>query len=226
MSFTLGFDVYGTLIDPHGVVVQLERMIGERAPAFSQLWRDKQLEYTWRRGLMQQYRDFGVCTRDALAYALAVTGESLSQEQQDELVGAYATLPAYAEATPGLEALANAGHALYAFSNGHGDAVHTVLANAGIRDFFQGVVSVDEVQTFKPSPRTYEHFMARTGSNSDTAWLVSSNGFDVIGAVATGMRAAWIQRSPAIVFDPWEFRPTVILDSLEQLPATLVESGQ
>jgi len=72
MAITLGFDIYGTLIDPHGVSVKLGELIGDRAPEFSKLWREKQLEYTFRRGLMRDYENFPVCTRNALDYADAV----------------------------------------------------------------------------------------------------------------------------------------------------------
>ncbi|WP_455201983.1 HAD-IA family hydrolase, partial [Kaarinaea lacus] len=68
MTTVLAFDVYGTLIDTHGVIVELEKHLGERAAAFSQTWRDKQLEYSFRRGLMQQYKDFSVCTGDAFEF--------------------------------------------------------------------------------------------------------------------------------------------------------------
>ena len=111
---------------------------------------------------------------------------------------------------------------MYAFSNGLGNGVETVITNAGIREYFDGVVTVDDIGVFKPSPKTYEHFISSTGSTMDTAWLVSSNGFDVMGAVSVGMRAAWIQRSKSVVFDPWdEFPPTVILDSLAKLAAAI-----
>ena len=67
------------------------------------------------------------------------------------------------------------------------------------------------------------HFLESTGSDQQSAWLVSSNGFDVIGAVAHGMKAAWIQRSKAVVFDHWEYRPTIILDSLDGLANSIGE---
>ena len=66
MTVALAFDIYGTLIDPHGVVKQLQQAVGDGAAEFSRVWREKQLEYTWRRGLMRRYVDFGVCTRQAL----------------------------------------------------------------------------------------------------------------------------------------------------------------
>jgi len=214
---TFGFDVYGTLIDTHGVVLELEQHIGELAPAFSQLWRDKQLEYTFRRGLMQAYEPFGVCTRHALEFVNQHLNCGLSQEQLGRLIDCYSTLPAFADAIAGLESAKESGAAIYAFSNGQAAAVEKVLNNADISHYFDGIVSVDEIQTFKPNPKVYEHFIARTQSTAQTAWLVSSNGFDVIGGVAAGMNAAWIQRDPSLTFDPWQVNPTITLDTLAKL---------
>jgi len=217
MNITLGFDVYGTLIDTHGVIAQLEKMIGDEAPRFSRTWREKQLEYTFRRGLMDRYQDFSVCTRQALEHTAAVLNHDLSGQQKQTLLEAWSTLPVFDDVIESLDTLRGAGLSLYAFSNGQAEAVHTVLSNAGIRDYFQGVISVDSVGTFKPSPAVYEHFVTAANTDSDHAWLVSSNGFDVIGAIAYGIRAAWIQRSEAVVYDPWELSPTVTLSTLADL---------
>ena len=217
MNITLGFDVYGTLIDTHGVIVQLEKMIGDEAPRFSQTWREKQLEYTFRRGLMDRYQDFSVCTRQALDHTAATLSHDLSGQQKQVLLEAWSTLPVFDDVIESLDTLRGAGLSLYAFSNGQAEAVHTVLSNAGIRDYFQGVISVDSVGTFKPSPTVYEHFVTAANTDSNHAWLVSSNGFDVIGAIAYGIRAAWVQRSEAVVYDPWEFTPTVTLSTLADL---------
>ena len=221
MNKTLGFDVYGTLIDTHGVILELKTMIGDEAPRFSQVWREKQLEYTFRRGLMGKYQNFGVCTRDALDHTAQTLGHHLTQQQKQTLIAAYSTLPAFDDVVSGLEKLKSAGHRLYAFSNGQQQAVNTVLTNAGINQYFIDSISVDSVGSFKPDPMVYEHFINATHSQASEAWLISSNGFDVIGAVAFGMKAAWIQRSPAIIFDPWEYQPTIILDSLHSLEANL-----
>ncbi len=221
MNITLGFDVYGTLIDTHGVVARLEKMVGRDAARFSQIWREKQLEYTFRRSLMNRYQNFGVCTRQALGYTASLLDHRLTGPQQQILLDAYAALPAFDDAVSGLSAAKQAGFNLYAFSNGQAEAVNTVLTNAGIRDYFIGVVSVDEIGRFKPDPAVYHHFMAATRAQSGLAWLVSSNGFDVIGAVSAGMKAIWVQRSTAIVYDPWEYAPTLTLDSLNNLPAAM-----
>ena len=221
MTLTLGFDVYGTLIDTHGVVLELQSMVGDDAQRFSQLWREKQLEYTFRRGLMNQYQHFGICTKDALDHTAELLGHNLNEHQKQDLISVYTTLPAFSDAVDSLESIKSSGHRLFAFSNGQATAVDTVLVNAGIRDYFEGIVSVDTIKTFKPSPATYQHFLKTTQTGVNRGWLISSNGFDVVGAVATGMKAAWIQRSKAVVFDPWEYQPTVILDSLSKLDKAL-----
>ncbi|MGD9356793.1 MAG: haloacid dehalogenase type II [Chromatiales bacterium] len=218
MASTIAFDVYGTLIDTNGVTGLLETMVGGRAAEFSRLWRDKQLEYSFRRGLMRRYANFAVCTRDALDHTCAFLQADLDSEQRQALLDRYRTLPAFADVVPALEALGDEGHRLYAFSNGTREAVETLLAAAGIRDCFLDLVSVDEVGSFKPDPAVYNHFLERAGAEAVSAWLVSSNPFDVIGAVSGGMRAAWVKRSDEALFDPWEIEPTAIVHTLAGLP--------
>jgi 2-haloacid dehalogenase len=217
MPATLAFDVYGTLIDTHGLVGLLRGWIGDRAETFSQTWRDKQLEYSFRRGLMQHYADFAVCTRDALQFTCQLLRVELSEAQRAELLQRYRTLPAFAEVPQALAELRAAGFPLFAFSNGSAEAVETLLQAAQIREHFIDVVSVDEMRSFKPNPAVYSHFLRRAAAPGAEAWLVSSNPFDVIGAVSTGMRAAWVRRSPAAVFDPWGIEPTLTINSLREL---------
>lgn len=221
MPLTIAFDVYGTLIDTAGIVTALERHLGRRALGFSQLWREKQLEYSFRRGLMQNYVDFSTCTLQALDYACRRYGVELTGEQRDALMDAYARLPAFDDVAEGLGALAGPGARLYAFSNGPAPAVDTVLSNAGIRRFFEDVVSVDELRSYKPSPAVYAHFLRRSGAAGSESWLISSNPFDVIGAVSAGLRAAWVKRTPDAVFDPWEIQPSGVVGGFEELPRLL-----
>lgn len=217
MSVALAFDIYGTLIDPHGVVSELQNHIGDRAADFSRVWREKQLEYTWRRSLMHRYEDFGVCTSQALDYADQLLQTKLEQSAKDALMQAYRVLPAYDDVPASLELLRNEGHRLYPFSNGTVEMVTAVLEHASIDHFFEDVISVDSLQTFKPSPEVYRHVVAIADVAPENCWLVSSNGFDVIGAVSAGMKAAWLKRFDGVVFDPWEFEPTQIIHSLGEL---------
>lgn len=217
MPATLAFDVYGTLIDTHGVALQLEAYVGSRAGEFSRMWREKQLEYSFRRGLMRAYADFRVCTADALEYTRSVFNVALDAQARQQLLAAYASLPAFGDVEEGLIGARQCGFRMFAFSNGVPDAVEGLLQRAGIRHFFQDVISVDEVKTFKPDPAVYGHFLKRAGAVAADAWLISSNPFDVIGAISSGMRAAWVRRSSSAVFDPWGMDPTIVVDTLSAL---------
>ncbi len=217
MTITLGFDIYGTLIDPHGVTVKLRELIGDTAPDFSQLWRSKQLEYTFRRGLMRDYENFAVCTRNALDYADAVFRTNIREEDKQTLMQAYRVLPAYDDVPQALAKIRAAGFRMYGFSNGIAEAVSGLLEHAGISQYFDGVVSVDTVKTYKPNPDVYQHFVETTGSDKTNAWLVSSNPFDVQGAIHFGMQAAWLHRFTDVVFDPWGIEPTIVVQELWEI---------
>ena len=217
MTVVLAFDIYGTLINPHGVVDELARHVGERAQEFSNIWREKQLEYTFRRGLMGRYENFPTCTRQALDYSDSLLQTGLDESARNALMQVYRRLPAYDDVPASLQALADAGFRMFGFSNGVADAVSGLLQHAGIEQYFEGVVSVDTIGTFKPDPRVYRHFIEVAATDADHCWLVSSNGFDVIGAVSAGMKAAWLQRSSSTVFDPWGIDPTRIIHGLDEL---------
>ena len=221
MKTTLAFDVYGTLIDTHGVVTAMQNMVGNRAQEVSQTWRDKQLEYSFRRGLMQNYRSFAVCTSQALDYTCAYYQISLTDEQKGQLLGIYRELPAFDDAIAALAELKATGYSLYAFSNGSAEAVQRLLRSAGIRGYFDGVVSCEDLKSFKPNPGVYSHFLRQANATGQSTWLISGNPFDVIGAISAGIKAAWVKRSEAVIFDPWEIEPTITVKRLTQLKKVL-----
>lgn len=217
MTKVLAFDVYGTLIDTQGVVTKLREFVGDKAEEFSRVWREKQLEYSFRRGLMRSYETFGVCTSQALDYTCSYLDATLTPDQRVTMMAEYQRLPAFGDVKQSLADLKSEGHSLYAFSNGAADAVETLLVAADIRGLFDGVVSVDDRKTFKPNPDVYEHLLDTTASSPGDAWLISSNPFDVIGAISYGLRAAWVQRSKHSIFDPWDIEPTLTITSLREL---------
>lgn len=214
---TLAFDVYGTLIDTAGVRRSLDRLVGDRAAEMTELWRSKQLEYSFRRALMRRYVDFATCTRQALDFCCAALQVDLSAAQREELLAEYRILPAFADAAPGLQSCHAAGWRLYAFSNGRSADVAHLLEQAGIAQWFTDIVSCDEIHSFKPNPDVYQHFLKRAGVSAGHSWMISGNPFDVTGALACGMRAAWIQRTATAVFDPWELQPTTSAPDLSIL---------
>ena len=221
MSTTLALDIYGTLIDPLAVKIALVAHVGEEAGAFAETWRSKQLEYSFRRGLMGAYRDFSHVTRAALDFACELHGARIADDDRITLMNHYRALDAFGDVAPALAALQQQGIALHAFSNGVADDITALLEHAGLDNRVSSIVSADEVQTFKPDPRFYTHFLERTGAAVDTTWLVSSNPFDVIGAAACGWRTVWVKRNANAVFDPWDHAPTAIVSSLTELPALL-----
>lgn len=222
MTITLGFDVYGTLIDTAGIAEALREHVGEQASAFAALWRSKQLEYAFRRGLMDRYRDFGVCTRHALDYCCLHFKAPISKGDKDTLLERYLFLPAFADAQPGLASLRQAGFRLFAFSMGRLDDVTALLNHAQLRDYFAGIISLEEIRCYKPSPVAYTHFVEKAGAAPADAWLVSGNPFDVLGAVSAGICGAWVKRSPDAILDPWEIAPTVVAEDLPGLCEILV----
>ncbi len=217
MKITLAFDVYGTLLNTHGVVTALEKLIGIQAQTFSQTWRDKQLEYSFRRGLMQSYDVFPVCISDALDYSCLFYKTPFTNDEKNELLHIYSTLPAFDDAITSLQGLKKTDNHLYAFSNGPIVTIEKLLTTANIREYFLDIISVDSIKTFKPSPDVYNYFVSSSNAEKENAWLISSNPFDVIGAVSAGMKAVWVQRNKEMVFDPWGIEPTITINSLLQL---------
>lgn len=217
MAIVLALDVYGTIIDTAGVTEALKPLAGERAGAFARQWREKQLEYAFRRALMRNYRDFSVCTGQALDYTSQVFGVPLSSEDKHQLLEVYKRLPAFPDAIAGITALKDLPLKLFAFSNGRADDVAGLLDRARLLSCFDGMVSLSEAQTFKPDPGAYAYFHRHVGLQGGESWLVSSNPFDVIGAISAGMAGVWVKRSAEAVFDPWEIQPTLEVGCLEHL---------
>ncbi len=217
MKKAIGFDVYGTLVDPVEMGQHLKSHIGDKARAFGLLWHEKKVEYAFRRALMQQYEDFSICTLQALRYCMQVFNIELSEEVQKQLVSKFANLDAFPDVIPGLIKLHEQGHTLAAFSNGPETAVRKLLSNATVLPFLDDVISVDDLKTYKPNPAVYQYLMQRTESTHDNGWMISSNPWDVIGAKAAGMKVAWIKREPDKVFDPWGIEPDLIVKDLVEL---------
>jgi 2-haloacid dehalogenase len=220
-KLVLAFDVYGTLIDPFRMEEHLREDFGEKAREASELWRSKQLEYSFRRALMKKYRPFDACTADALSFVAEQFGVSLSPKVREELLSKYARLPAFPDSAAALEELAAHGFKIVACSNGTESAVRAALEHLGLLARFQKIVSVGAIRTFKPDPAVYEYLITEAAAPRESVWLISSNPFDVIGAKACGLRAAWVQRDPKRRFDPWEFEPDVVVHSLAELKEKL-----
>jgi len=212
----LAFDMYGTLVDPMRIWKQLEHYIASEAQRIAEIWRLKQLEFTFRLTAMERYEDFEQVTRKALDYALVASGHSLETQQKNLLMAQYNDLERFADVESGLQRLKDAGYTMVVFSNGSPGMLTGIMNAANLNPYFKGIVSVDEGKVYKPSPLVYKHVAKRLGRPIDEVRLVSSNPFDVIGAEAAGMQAAWLNRSGGL-FDTLAPMPQMVVKSLVEL---------
>ncbi|MEM7042109.1 MAG: haloacid dehalogenase type II [Pseudomonadota bacterium] len=187
------FDAYGTLFDVHSAVGRLRADVGPKADEVSQIWRTKQLEYTWLRSLMGEYRDFWQVTGEALDYALARTGTDPAPIR-DRLMDAYLRLDAYPEVPAMLGRLKAAGLKTAILSNGEPNMLEAAVNAAGLSGLLDEVLSVDALQIYKPHPTVYQTAVDRLGVKADAVAFQSSNAWDVHGASVFGFRPVWINR--------------------------------
>jgi 2-haloacid dehalogenase len=214
----LVFDAYGTIFDVHSIVVECESRFPGQGSQLSVLWRSKQLEYTWLRSLMGRYVNFEANTRMALLAACRMLKLELSDEASNHLVGAYRMLKVFAD-VPGPLALLS-GKARAILSNGSPDMLAAVVRNAGLERHFDAVLSVDDLEIYKPHPSVYAFAARRLNVRPEEVGFVSSNFWDVAGAASFGFRTFWINRNG----NPPEelgFEPFAVFRSFDQLPSML-----
>ena len=199
----------------------LQRYIGEdKAMPFATLWRDKQLEYSFRRSMMNQYEPFYTCTSNALDYCIEAFGVNITRDQHFSLIKRYQTLPAYKDVMPCLSSISERSDIkIYALTNGPLEDVERLFEDVAINQYFKDIISVDEIQKYKPDPMVYQHFLDRTNARATDSWLISGNAFDVIGASSYGMNSIWIKRTDQQQMDPWGGRPTHTIQSMSELEA-------
>jgi 2-haloacid dehalogenase len=202
------FDAYGTLYDVHSVVQRCESCWPGKGAALSQLWRAKQLEYTWQRSLMQRYAPFSTVTREALAYACEVLRLELSVAQMEGLMSEYQRLALF----PDVRRVLNKVGRKAILSNGSPDMLLPLVEHSGLE--LDAVLSVDELKVYKPAPQVYALAEERLGTRS--IGFVSSNGWDALGAKSYGFTVYWINRAGAPL-DRLGFKPDRVLSSLDEI---------
>jgi len=217
----LVFDAYGTLFDVHSVISLCEELWPGKGASLSQLWRTKQLEYTWQRSLMRRYEDFGKVTSAGLRYACAALGLELDEERHRRLTGAYLRLGTFPEVREALTELRAMKLKLAILSNGSPAMLRPLVANAGLHNLVGTVISVDRRKTYKPAPEVYRLAVGRLRVPKAAIGFVSSNCWDACGAKSFGFRVFWINRIAAPV-DGLGAAPDYIIKTLVELPALVL----
>ena len=207
------FDAYGTLFDVHSVM-EAARAVTPDPQALSQLWRQKQLEYTWLRSLMGRYQDFWLVTGQALRFALRRLGITAAESQIEALMSAYLTLSPFPEVPNALRALR--GRPLAILSNGSPHMLESAVRSSGLGAAFDHVLSVDAVGVYKPSPLVYDLAVRAFGLPASEILFVSSNAWDVAGAGAYCFMTCWCNRTnmPA---DELDVTPDYEVDRLDAI---------
>jgi 2-haloacid dehalogenase len=193
-SHTFVFDAYGTLFDVHAAIGRHRAATGPDAERLSELWRTKQLEYTWTLTLAGRYEDFWTLTDRALDFALD-RFPAVDRALKPALMEAYRTLDAFADARNILHALKTRGHATAILSNGSRAMLSAAVDGAKLGQDLDAVLSVDAIRMYKPRPEAYRLVTDHFDIAAANVIFVSSNRWDVMGASAFGFRAAWVNRA-------------------------------
>lgn len=211
------FDAYGTLFDYASAAALCRDVLGARFAPLTTLWRDKQLQYTWLRGMQGLHADFWQVTGDALDYALETMGIR-DASLRERLMAAYLQLDVFPEVPAMLAALRQAGMKTAILSNGAPGMLRAAVTNARIGEMLDAVLSVEEVGVFKPHPSVYQLAVDRLGIPAGEIAFQSSNAWDAYAASAFGMRVVWCNR-----YDQKPERlpgaPDRVIKDLSELPA-------
>jgi 2-haloacid dehalogenase len=212
------FDAYGTLFDVHSVVTRAGAGVPGDLGALSLLWRQKQLEFTWLRALMDRYQDFWRITEAALRTALAQLQIPASEAQIGQLLDAYLAPAAFPDAKIALDALRDFPCGI--LSNGTPGMLEAAVRSNGVDSYFSCILSVDQVKSYKPSPKVYQLGPDHLHLRPEEIFFVSSNAWDAAGAKAFGYSVCWCNRSGRAM-DQLGFEPDMVVSSLDEIRSRL-----
>jgi len=215
----LVFDAYGTLFDVQSVQLACERAFPGNGNALTELWRQKQLEYTWQVSLMGAYQDFWALTRAGLIQACGLLRLPLTGPVETELMEQYWRLQAFPDAQQTLEKLQRK-LPLAILSNGTPDMLARAATHSGLGPLLDSILSVDAVRVFKPSPRAYQIVCDRYDVSPQDVGFVSGNSWDAHGAKSFGFNVFWLNRANR-PDDPLSPHPDRVLRALADLPLAI-----
>jgi 2-haloacid dehalogenase len=215
------FDAYGTLFDVHSAIGKLREKVGADAASFSELWRVKQLEYSWTQALMGQYVPFWTITERALDFCFGKFPR-VSRDLKTNLLEAYRELSAYPDARSTLETLRARGKKTAILSNGSRNMLEPAVRSANLTDLLDFSLSVDDVRTFKPFPKVYDLAINALSMKPSEIAFISSNRWDIAGSKNAGFHPVWINRAG----NPDEYPDSPPIKIVKSLGETLEVLGR
>ena len=216
------FDLYGTLYDVQSVAGICEQAYPGHGDAIARLWRQKQLDYTWLRSLMERYVSFETVTDDALRFTCAALDLPLEEDMARVLGEQYLRLEPHPETASALHRLKDAGIPLGIISNGSHKSIAHVVSHSSMGWAFDELISADDVQVFKPHPKMYELAERRMGHAREHILYVSANGWDASAASLSGFPVCWINRNLG-PFDALGATPMVVTEDLGAMADWVLE---
>lgn len=189
------FDAYGTLYDVQSVSVTTEEEFPGHGELITQVWRLKQLEYTWLRSQMGAYRSFWDLSEESLAFTLDAIGLAYDAGKFERIMDKYLHLDPYPETVAALDALSGKRCAI--LSNGNQEMLDALVKNTGLDTRLEAAISIDKKRIFKPNAAAYDLVGETLGVSPANVLFVSSNSFDATAAKNYGFNVAWIERLPA-----------------------------
>ncbi len=211
------FDAYGTLFDVNAAAAHCADELGDKWQPLAEVWRTKQLQYTWLRSLMQRHTPFWQVTTDALDYAMDTVGLA-DDDLRTRLLDLYMSLDAYAEVKDVLTALKDGGFKTAILSNGSPEMLNSAVENAGIAEVLDAVLSVEDVGIYKPDPSVYQMAVDHFDIAPAAVSFQSSNAWDAAAAATFGFRVVWVNRFGQ-ARERLPDQPDIEVDSLSHLPA-------
>ena len=220
---TCVFDAYGTLFDVNAAARIAANEPGRKIfkevwPSVLNIWRMKQLQYTWLRSMTDSYTDFWSITQNSLDFALETHKLQNDLVLKERLLALYWELQPYSEVSQVLKVLKENGIKTAILSNGSPEMLSGAVRSSDLNELIDEIISVETVKIFKPSARVYEQVENIIGCSKTDVLFVSSNGWDIAGAAGFGFTTAWVNRLKDPI-DRLPHKPMHILENLTSIPS-------
>ncbi|MEM8525722.1 MAG: haloacid dehalogenase type II [Bacteroidota bacterium] len=200
------FDAFGTLFKVNIPSKRLEERTHEKGAQLLELWRRKQLEYTWLRTLMDSWADFNQVTADALKYATRSLGLNNYDELAALLMPIYRQPNCFEDVLPALQKLKEQEISTAILSNGTPEMLAAGVERTALTNFVDHIFSASSIQQFKVAPAVYQMVIDSLNIDRSEVLFFSSNAWDITGAKQFGFQTVWVNRNGG-VFEELGVRP-------------------